>query len=132
MVLKFKHNKISDMDKKLQQLLEEAHAIVSRVAPSDILDNHENYCIIDVREPNEVAESGKVINALNIPRGVLEFRMKPDEEIKADQPILVYCGGGSRAALAGKTLLEVGFTNVQNLGGFKDWVEAGGEIDPPA
>ena len=66
MVLIFKRNKISDMDKTLQQLLEEAHAMVSRVAPSDILDNPENYCILDVREPNEVAESGKVINALNI------------------------------------------------------------------
>ena len=120
------------MENKLQQLLEEAHSLVKRVSVNDIMTSQGNYCIIDVREPDEVAQSGKVKNALNIPRGVLEFRMKPDKEIKADQPILVYCGGGSRAALAGKTLLEVGFTNVQNLGGFKDWVEAGGEIDPPA
>jgi len=120
------------MENKLQQLLEEAHALVKRVSVNEIISSHDDYCIIDVREPDEVAQSGKVKNALNIPRGVLEFRMKPDQEIKSDQPILVYCGGGSRAALAGKTLLEVGFTNVQNLGGFKDWVEAGGEIDPPA
>ena len=53
------------------------------------------------------------------------------KKIKSDQPILVYCGGGSRAALAGKTLLELGFTNVQNLGGLKDWIEAGGEIELP-
>ena len=120
------------MENKLQQVLEEAHALVKRVSVNEIISSHDDYCIIDVREPDEVAQSGKVKNALNIPRGVLEFRMKPDQEIKADQPILVYCGGGSRAALAGKTLLEVGFTNVQNLGGYKDWVEAGGEIDPPA
>ena len=120
------------MENKLQQLLEEAHKLVTRVTPAEIITNLDDYCIIDVREPEEVSKSGKIINALNIPRGVLEFRMKPDQEIKAGQPILVYCGGGSRAALAGKTLLEVGFTNVQNLGGFKDWVEAGGEIDPPA
>ena len=120
------------MENKLQQLLEEAHALVKRVSANEVIPSQDNYCIIDVREPDEVAQSGKVKNALKIPRGVLEFRMKPDQEIKADQPILVYCGGGSRAALAGKTLLEVGFTNVQNLGGFKDWVEAGGKIDPPA
>lgn len=120
------------MDTKLQKLLEEAHSLVPRVTPSDIMGHLQNYCIVDVREPDEVAKSGKVKGALNIPRGVLEFRMKPDQEIKADQAILTYCGGGSRAALAGKSLLELGFTNVQNLGGFKDWVEAGGEIDPPA
>jgi rhodanese-related sulfurtransferase len=120
------------MDTKLQQLLEEAHGLVQRVEPKEVIPNIDDYFIIDVREPDEVAQSGKVKGALNIPRGVLEFRMKPDQEIKADQPILIYCGGGSRAALAGKTLLEIGFTNVQNLGGFKDWVEAGGEIDSPA
>ena len=37
---------------------------------------------------------------------------------------------GGRAALAGKTLRDLGFTDVRNLGGFKDWVAAGGEVEP--
>ena len=49
------------------------------------------------------------------------------DELHADTPIVVYCGGGSRAALAGKTLKEIGFTNVQNLeGGFRGWKEFSG------
>ena len=42
---------------------------------------------------------------------------------------IVHCAGGGRAALAGKLLLDMGYTDVRNLGGFKDWVEAGGEVD---
>ena len=43
--------------------------------------------------------------------------------------MIVHCAGGGRAALAGKLLLDMGYTDVRNLGGFKDWVEAGGEVD---
>jgi rhodanese-related sulfurtransferase len=42
----------------------------------------------------------------------------------------VYCGSGGRAALSGKTLQDLGYEDVRNLGGFKDWVAAGGEIEP--
>ncbi len=45
-----------------------------------------------------------------------------DESMKPEIPIVVFCGGGSRAALAGATLLELGFKNVKNLdGGFRGW-----------
>jgi len=53
------------------------------------------------------------------------MKLTPDEnQLHADTPIVVYCGGGSRASLAGKTLKDIGFTNVQNLeGGFRGWKE---------
>ena len=43
--------------------------------------------------------------------------------------ILVYCAAGARAALAAKTLMYIGYKDVFNLGGFKEWVENGGEIE---
>ena len=47
-----------------------------------------------------------------------------DQGFNASTPIIVYCGGGSRASLAGKTLIDLGFKNVQNLaGGFRGWKE---------
>ena len=51
------------MENKLQQLLEEAHALVKRVSVNEIIPSQDNYCIIDVREPAELfpLSSGKVI-----------------------------------------------------------------------
>jgi len=57
--------------------------------------------------------------------------MKLDKEVKDDQPIVVYCESGNRAALAGKCLIEAGYTNIYNLGGFKG-VKAGGQIEVDA
>ena len=52
------------------------------------------------------------------------------ELVKLDRPIILYCAGGGRAALAGKTLRDMGFSDVRNLGGFRDWMAAGGAIEP--
>ena len=49
----------------------------------------------------------------------------------ADKTIIVYCASGGRSALAGKTLKDLGYDKVLNLGAFKDWAEAGGEIERP-
>ena len=110
--------------KKLEEMLNEARSIVEDVDPLSIIGKEDQYTIIDVREPSEVQESGMVSGAFNIPRGLLEFQLKPSEDFPADTPILVYCAVGARAALAGVTLKELGFTNVRNLGGFKDWQKA--------
>ena len=110
--------------KKLEEMLNEARSIVEDVDSLSIIGKEDHYTIIDVREPSEVQESGMVSGAYNIPRGLLEFQLKPSEDFPADTPILVYCAVGARAALAGVTLKELGFTNVRNLGAFKDWQEA--------
>ena len=49
---------------------------------------------------------------------------------RKDRPVILYCAGGGRAALAGKTLRDLGFTDVRNLGGFRDWVAGGGAVEP--
>ena len=81
--------------------------------------------MIDVREGNEIKDTGSIEGALNIPRGLIEMKLVPGSDgLNADTPIVVYCGGGSRASLAGSTLKEIGFSNVQNLeGGFRGWKE---------
>jgi rhodanese-related sulfurtransferase len=65
---------------------------------------------------------------------LLEFRADPesplhDAAFDRGKTIILYCASGGRAALAGKTLKDMGYTDVRNLGGFKDWVEAGGEVE---
>lgn len=117
------------MDTKFKKLIENARELIEPISPIEIQKNIEDYYIIDVREPDEVSVSGKVKGALNIPKGLIETTMKLGKEVKAEQPIVVYCESGNRAALAGKCLNEAGYTNIYNLGGFPDWVKAGGQIE---
>ena len=65
---------------------------------------------------------------------LLEFRADPaspsfDKQFDPAKNVIVYCAGGGRAALAGKLLKEMGYQKVYNLGGFKDWAEAGGKVE---
>jgi rhodanese-related sulfurtransferase len=75
----------------------------------------------------EINETGSIAGAVNIPRGLIELKLSPasgNQDLSADTPIIVYCGGGSRASLAGKTLIDLGFKDVQNLeGGYRGWKE---------
>ena len=111
----------------LKDLIAEAHTLVPKVSCANFAKNSENYFVIDVREGTEISETGSIANAVNIPRGLIEMKLAPTNDNKglnANTPIIVYCGGGSRASLAGKTLIELGFKNVQNLeGGFRGWKE---------
>ena len=92
-----------------------------------------NVLLLDVREPAEVAASGLAEGAVNVPRGLLEFRADPesplhDPAFDRDKTVLLYCAAGGRAALAGKVLKDMGYMDVHNLGGFKDWADAGGPV----
>ena len=112
----------------LKHLIESAHAVVPRITCAEFALDQKKFLIIDVREGSETLDTGMVDRAVNIPRGLIEMRLSPNEDdLHADTPIVVYCGGGSRASLAGKTLKDIGFTNVQNLeGGFRGWKEFSG------
>lgn len=85
--------------------------------------------IIDVREPAEYA-AGHIPRALNIPRGLIEFRIWshvgfPDK-LDLNAKITLYCGSGARAALAAKSLQDLKFTNVTAADvRFEDWAKAG-------
>lgn len=80
--------------------------------------------------------SGKIQGAVHVSRGMLEFRADPqspyhDKKFDPARPVLLYCASGGRSALSAKTLKDMGYERVYNIGGFKDWAEAGGEIEKP-
>ena len=52
-----------------------------------------------------------------------------NEAFTKDKTIILYCGSGGRAALCGRALMELGYTDVRNLGAFNDWVENGGAVE---
>tara|TARA_Y100001970_G_scaffold95861_1_gene120719 strand:- start:527 stop:916 length:390 start_codon:yes stop_codon:yes gene_type:complete len=120
----------------LSRLLEEANKIVARLSYEETcIKINDGATIIDVREESELNQNGMIKNAIHIPRGLIEFILSPDSpknpsNINKDTIILVYCAGGYRSALAAKSLLELGFNNVFNIGGFDEWVNNGGEIQP--
>ncbi|MCO6419774.1 rhodanese-like domain-containing protein [Siccirubricoccus sp. KC 17139] len=123
------------MPTTVQDMLAAANAAVPRIsgAEAKALQESGQAVFIDLREPAEIAASGKVPGALAIPRGLLEFRVdphSPQRDPNLAKPVVVtYCASGGRAALAGKVLQELGYADVRNLGGFKDWVEAGGTVE---
>ena len=103
--------------------IEEAKALLGR---KDVL-------FLDVRDGTEVA-LGKVKGALHVQRGLLEFKVDPAsphhvKEITLEKTLITYCASGGRAALAGKTLKEMGYSKVLSLGKFEDWKNGGGEVE---
>jgi len=125
------------MPTSVKQMMEEANAAVPRISPADAKAAIANGAIVvDVRDAPEVEKSGKVAGALHVSRGMLEFRADPespfhDKRFDRTKPVIVYCASGGRSALSGKVLKNLGFTQVFNMGPFKDWVESGGEVDKP-
>ena len=114
----------------LKNLIDEAHTIVPKISCESLEKYREKLLVVDVREKTEIIETGSIDNAVNIPRGLIEMKLSPskdDQGLSAETPIVVYCGGGSRASLAGKTLIELGFKKVFNLeGGFRGWKDFSG------
>ena len=82
--------------------------------------------LLDVREADEF-HAGHIAGAINIPRGLLEFKLSADPELCArDLNILLYCKTGGRAALAACALQAMGYRQVQSLaGGLDAWLAAG-------
>lgn len=110
---------------RLKDLIANAHMSVPKISCEEYSQQSSKYMLVDVREGTEIHETGIIEDAINIPRGLIEMKLSPESDgLKADTPIVVYCGGGSRASLAGKTLKEIGFTSVHNLeGGYRGWKE---------
>lgn len=86
--------------------------------------------LIDVREKDEWTE-GFIPGARWIPRGFLELRVE-DQIPERSSEIILYCAGGTRSALAARSLAELGYTNVKSMaGGFTAWKRAGNAYDKP-
>jgi rhodanese-related sulfurtransferase len=124
------------MATSVKQMLEAANAAVPKITPAQAkeLIAKGNTLIVDVRDGPEVEASGKVAGAVHVSRGMLEFRADPDlpshdKNFSKDKTVILYCGSGGRAALAGKMLKDLGYDRVLNLGGFKDWADSGGAVE---
>lgn len=109
--------------KTRDDLLAEARAEVSlaEAERAEILIA-EQALVLDVREPAEF-QMGHLPNAVNVPRGVLEFKVGSHPDLSDSQrSILIYCKNGGRSTLAAYTLKQMGFSHVEMLvGGFDNW-----------
>lgn len=118
-------------------MLEAAHAVVPKISTQDAQAKMaEGALLLDIRDAPELQMNGRAAGSHHIPRGMLEFRADPatqfhDPELRFDRPVILHCASGGRAALAGKLLKDMGYAEVYNLGGLKDWVEAGGPASEP-
>ncbi len=88
--------------------------------------------LIDVRDARELAASGKAAPALHIPLATLPMRANPKSPdfnagIAQGKPVAVYCAVGGRAGMAAQLLAQLGY-DAHNIGGFGDWVQAGGAV----
>ena len=88
---------------------------------------------IDVRDSSDIAKTGTIADALKIQRGLIEFVADEatglyNENLKKDSELILVCGAGGQAALTGKTLIDMGYTNVSNLGAIGDWEKNGGPM----
>ena len=133
---RLEHPKEEQMPSSVKEMLAAANAVVPKITADEArrLISDQNALVIDVRDAPEVQASGKVKGALNISRGMLEFRADADTpyhnpEFRKDRPIILYCASGGRSALSGRVLKDMGYENVHNLGAFKDWAESGGEVE---
>jgi rhodanese-related sulfurtransferase len=125
------------MPSSVKDMLAAANATVPRIQATDLrrLCTEGNVLIVDVRDAPELTAGGKVKGAVNVSRGMLEFRADPESQyhnpvFQKDKTVILYCASGGRSALAGKVLQELGYKSVYNAGAFKDLAEAGMETEP--
>jgi rhodanese-related sulfurtransferase len=123
--------------KPSQDLVSEANQLIETLDSfkvKSMVDNNE--CVlIDVRDIRELWKEGTVKNSKHIPRGMLEFWLDPkssyfkESKFDLNKKIILFCALGMRSALATKSLVEMGFTNVAHVnGGFDALKQSGLEI----
>ena len=113
-----------------------AYFSVEKIDVEKGIDRHKSgeAIFIDVRDSADIASTGTIKGALQIPRGFIEFAADEstpfhNKALSKDQEIILVCGAGGMAALTGKTMIEMGYKNVKNVGGIGDWVKAEGPLE---
>ncbi len=117
------------MAKTFKELMDEARKDVPEWTPEQVekaLANGGGHKVLDVREKEEYRD-GHLPGAVSVPRGFLDMQV---EEVVPDKgtPLILYCAGGTRSLLAGRTLKEMGYADVVSMsGGYGQWKGAGHE-----
>ncbi|SEP55633.1 rhodanese-like domain-containing protein [Thalassovita taeanensis] len=97
---------------------------ISQVASGEMI-------LVDIRDHNELTQTGKADGALHIPLMRLSMVADPRHpdfhpDLDLTKPIGLYCASGARSAMAVNVMRKLGYENVHNLGGLSHWVAAGG------
>ncbi len=120
--------------RSVKQLVAEAAGATEQISPADAvrLVGQPDVVFVDVREQSELDAMGKVEGSVHVPRGLLEAKTDPespthDPILSSGKRLITYCASGARAALAAKTLSDMGVTWVAHVhgGGFEALRAAG-------
>ena len=115
------------MIKTIQNLVAEAMSEIKTIDADQAYQmvQDKNCNLIDIRESNELENSGRVEGASHIPRGMLEVYLDPNSpmfqngKIEQNKEFVLFCAGGVRSALAVKSLKDMGYQKVSHIdGGF--------------
>ena len=108
---------------EFRQLVDAAKREIQEISVGDLKrmqQSGESFALVDVRERDEQSR-GMIAGAVAMPRGVVE-RDIDQVTTNKDQPIVIYCAGGGRSALAALNLKQMGFQKVMSLaGGYTAW-----------
>ena len=113
--------------KSIQTLVNDALQEIKTISADEAykLFENNNCNLIDVREINELENSGKVQGANHMPRGMLEVYLDPNSpvfqngQLDQNKEFILFCAGGVRSALAVKSLKDMGYQKVSHIeGGF--------------
>ncbi len=109
-------------------LIAEAKRRIKEFTASEAMaDTSDKLVYFDCREPQEY-NLGHIPGAVFIPRGTMETKV--ESVIPRDAKVVIYCASGNRSALAAETMMQMGYGDVASMsGGFRGWVEAGGEVE---
>ncbi len=123
--------------KSIQNLVSEAMSEIKTINADEAYQKFEkNNCnLIDIREINELNNTGRVEGASHIPRGMLEVYLDPNSpiiqngQVDKNKELILFCAGGVRSALAVKSLKEMGYEKISHIdGGFAVMSSSGFKI----
>ena len=124
----------------VEKLVAQANAMVTTLSPSDAISKQSDggAILVDIRDIRELTREGKITDAIHAPRGMLEFWFDPectyhrDVFAQSDKTFVLFCAAGWRSALAARSLVEMGFSNIAHIdGGFGGLKDAGATILEP-
>jgi len=114
-----------EMPAEIKKMVKEAKSKIKHIKLADLknmMKGKEPFILIDIREPQEF-EAGNIPGSVNIPRGLLEFKITkkfPDREAN----IVIYCKNGGRASLAAQSLERIKYVNIRSVeGGWEAWAK---------
>jgi rhodanese-related sulfurtransferase len=120
-----------------ETLVQRANERVETLSPQQAIElgSGQNAVLVDIRDIRELHREGRIVDSVHAPRGMLEFWFDPQCEYhrnvfdQPDKKFILFCAAGWRSALAAKSLVEMGFSNIAHVdGGFGAMKDAGATL----